>query len=409
MSQPAQQPLSSQQVTVPAGSFKEAATPLDFIKANRKSLADFDPQVLSESAKAELEKQRAAPVEPVASDPKVETPPISEPPVEDADPISVQTSFKNLRETIKENKKTIEAKENELKEKIAELEKYRTGVIMPDVLQEKENKIQELSQYQKIHAFKTAPEYADKYVKPLTKAENSLKAIFKDYNLPEEKVSELLEKTNLADINHFISDHFDRTGGNQVSDILDSVRGLKAAAREAEKEPLKALESLQEEHRKINEIRKGELRSKISDTAKNAWIDTLTSIKQENRVPELILKEGDEAHNEHVRPIIAQAATEYGKMIATLVEHGLETLPKELATAFGKAALYSLVSGVSVESRNRAIAEAEELRKNTQRDTKYERPPIGGSFGSPGGAPASKPATIEQRVDGLLNTVLSKR
>lgn len=325
-------------------------------------------------------------------------------------------NFKRLRTKLRETSTTLNTYKEENEKVKAELEKFKTGEVVPDLLQEKENEIARLSRYEKLHNLKMSPAYQEKYLKPLGTNQTKLKEIAKDYGIPDEHldhfVNDALSFTNRADLNRFLSDHFDEVGAMEVKDLISKTKDLQGAAREAEKEPVKMLQEIESEYERVKEIRHVERVNQIRDRSKDAWTKSLQQIRAEGRIEELIFKDNDPEHNEKwAKPIVTKAAQEYGKLVTMLAtECGIENLPDEVAYALARMTQLAHASAAAVETRNAAMQYANELETNTRRTSGMVRPPIGSAgAGSNTGAARPAPASPTEAAEHLISKVLGGR
>lgn len=397
----------------------KANDPLEFIRANlREAPPAIDAQKVSDdTAKkiAEAPKPEVAP-EPLEATPAL--PPASQedssgedaPEVEVTSEDKIKLNFSKLRGTLKETKKTLQTKAQEAEELKSKVEKYETGEIIPEVLKEKESEIQRLSYYEKLHNLKFSKEYKEAYIKPLDDLRGKVNEIAKDYNIPEDVMEEALNLTDRRELNQFLSSHFDDVDTLQVKSLITDMQAVKAKAKEAEGEPAKAFKALQEEHQKIEEIKSATTRNKIADTAQNGWHKSLMGIRKEGKILELIRRESDSEFNTKVvDPILSAASSEYGKMVRLLADSGLVDLSDEIADALAKTVLLAHASAISIETRNRAMKEAEDLRTNTQRNNPYMRPNVGGGTGSTSNPSEKQPSSTKEAASSLLQKVMGQR
>lgn len=364
---------------------------------------------------------------PETPEPDTDTTPIDEP--KDATPDTPQqetleddipedapaqaVNFKKLRTKYKETAKTLK----EYQEKHATLEKklteYESGTAVPEVLQQTQAKIEELERYKHIVEFKASPEYDEKFVKPLNSLSEKLEGYAKDYDIPTEVLKEALSYKNRAELNRFLDSHFDGVGALEVKQIITDMRTLQDESRQFEQEPLKAIDRLRNENARVMEQREYERKTNIAQSSRSAWSDALTQIRAEGQVPELISKETDTKHNEtFVKPIVAAAATEYGKFIKSFAEAGLKDLPSKDAKALARCVLLSVASAFAIKTRNDAVDYVNNLERTVERTTRYSRPSIGSSNPSPSssnGKPAFNPETTEQAALNLINSVVTSR
>lgn len=318
-------------------------------------------------------------------------------------------NFKKLRNIVKEAKQQRAEIEAKLKETEKKLNLYETGEILPEALQEKEQRINELERYEKLLSLKTSPHYQEKYIRPLTQIQDRLGEIAKDYAIPVEVMQQALSIENRAELNRFLSSHFDDVGALEVKQLVDQAKALQTEAKQAEAEPQTALQKIMEEAEAARVARRKQDLQVMSQVSKDAWVDSLLEIRNEGDAVELIHKEGDTEYNQtFVDPIIKAAAQEYGKLVTLLAHNGLEKLPKDLAQALARMCQLAHASGVALHTRNEAVRRAEELETNVKRTTNYLRPQIGSANGH-GNAPLPKqPASPREAAEQLLNKVMSK-
>lgn len=418
--------------------------PLDFIKKNIAARAGVEI-VPEESLRAEEEKRaaiaaqeeqkeetptsdtpqkepEASPVEePTVTSPlfdkfkKVAQEEIKEEPKEEIVPEepdkSIATNFKNVRKILNETKTQLTTKEKELQEAKAELEKYKTGEVMPDLVMQKEAEIARLSKYEKLLSLKTSPEYQEKYIKPLSTIKDQLTAIANDYRIPPAKLLGAVNVRNQADLNKFLSSHLDDGGFLEVKQLIKQAQGIQDQAQAAEQEPQEAMQKLLAEGEQARIQKMTAQRESIKTTTRSVWEEAYNDVKEEGKALELIYKEDDPEHNKKfVEPIVKQAATEFGKIVTMLAENGLEKLPKDLGTALAKAVLLAHASAVSLETRSMAVSQAEELLRHQARSARIYRPPVG--YSSPGAETSpqtTKPTTPLEAGRTLINNVLASK
>jgi hypothetical protein len=408
-------------------------SPLDFIKKNIAARAGMeivpDASLKAEEAKRSADEAKLAVEEmkqvvaAAAVVPVKETLPVAAPVVEaapkelsiDVTPeepdTSSATNFKNIRKVLHETKNVLSTKEQELQQTREELEKYKTGEILSDALQEKETEIARLSKYEKIVSLKTAPEYQEKFIKPLTNIKEQLVAIANDYKIPPNQLLSAVNVRNQADLNRFLSNHLDDGGFLEVKQLIKQAQGLQDQAQAAEKEPVSTLQTLIEEGQQVRATQVAKNREAIRTTVKSSWDEAYEEIKQEGKAIELIYKEDDPEFNKtYVEPLIKQAAQEYGKAITMLAENGLEKMSKEFGKAFAKTFLLAQASATAIPTRSEAVRQSEELLQNQARNARIYRPQVGSS--APGvetSSQAARPMTPLEAGKSLINNVLASK
>lgn len=371
--------------------------------------------------------QTAKPIEPTfdfekkeepKTEPTIEQLVTPEEPVVEEPKGGVESSLKDMRKLLNETKTTIKAKDAEIEEVKTKLTKYEKGELFPEVIQEKDAEIARLSPFEKLHSLKTSREYREYFVKPMNQLTEKLEAIAKDYDLPPEVAKEALNINNRAELNRFLSNHFDEVGALEVKEVINGIKNLQQNAQAAEAEPAKALADMQAHNQNVEAQRKKHKLGVMANTSRSAWADSLNQIKEEGQIHELIFDDNDSEHNENfVKPIVTQAAAEYGKLVTMLAEAGLEDLPQNVAKALARMSQLAHASAISIHSREQAVKHARELEKNTNRTNGYYRPSMSGSNAGGSGSSASgtgaltpgKPTELKQATSEILSKVMGSR
>lgn len=352
--------------------------------------------------------------EEIPEEPKAETQEDPDEPPEEANP----DRWKKFRSSYKETKKTLQALQTEHEVVKKKLQDFETGEIVPEVLKQKDEEIQRLSTYEKLVNLKGSKEYREKYVEPINAVTAKLKEIFADYGVPQEElertVTRALNASNRVDLNRFLQDHLgnDELGAIEAKELVKRAKELQGQAAEAEREPAKALERLQVESDAVNQVREQTRRQKIVKEAESSWVDSLTEIRQEGKLVELIHRDNDPEFNQNFPDrLLPQAAKEYGKIVTELGKLGATDLPKPLAKALARMVLLSHASGVAIETRNRAMEHVETLSRNMTREHTLMRPPIGGGVGRASSGPVAtqKLPSPEEEARSILQGVMTKR
>jgi hypothetical protein len=415
----------------------DAVSPLDFILKNVQSETTTVPNP-APSIAAPADAPTPKPAEPVSgntapaaavsgADPmptfgekqeaKTQEAPLAE--EDEIDQISedpIKENYLKLRTKAKEATKTVKelaAQKAEIEER---LKKYETGEIVPEILQEKENKIAELSKYEKLHNLKASDEYREKFVEPLNRNIDKLKRIFTDYGVAPEELDAAINHTlsidNKAQLNAFLSENFpDALGAAEVRDIILDTKTVQQQAKEAEQEPTRVYEQLQQESQMLKQAREQQRMDKITETAKESWVESLLDIRTEGKITELIRKENDPVFNQKfVDPILQHSATEYGRLVTELAKNGLTEMTKDLAKGLAHMVLRATAQGLAFEARDVALQQLEEVQSSATRVNQLFRPQVGG--GVPSSRPAPQPAqamTPKMAAEELVNNILLKR
>lgn len=300
-------------------------------------------------------------------------------------------NFKKVRTKLKETQKQARELQERLEQTDQELTRYKSGEAFPDQLQEKNNRIAQLEVYEKIHSLKTSPAYQEKFVQPAANIKTKLKEIAADYQIPPAVIEKALNTENRADLNRFISQHFDDVGGLEVKNLVTQLKEIESGAKEAEKEPEQALQRLEIDYRHAQEQRIAKRHSLFNEVGKGAFEKALIKAKEEGVAHELILKENDPEHNKkYVEPVQTKAAQEYGKLVVALAQHGLENLPDDLAYGLARMVQLAVASGIAIQTRAAAEKHAQDIQASSRRSQGIYRPNIGGGNGHPAQAAPTK-------------------
>lgn len=389
---------------IPAGSTpapaQQNATPVPAVPPiASKSEADAFVDALVNAVPAE------APVTPIPGTSIASEPLSDETPEPGKTP---EQSFKDMRKILKKVNTELEENKTLLTQTKDELEKYRTGEAVPEVIQQKEERIAQLEHYEKIHGLKMSPEYQQKFVEPYNQVMTQAQKLAKDYGVGDDVLQEALTIENKRELNSFLRSHFDDVGALEVRTLLDTARILNGQARDAEIEPQKAMTQLREEFRVQQQASEEKRVTTIKHNAQSGWTSALQELSSSGEYPELTLT-GDVEHDKIARQVRTEAATEFGKFIKLLGDYGVKDLPPEAAKIVAKRFQLSQASSVMAASRAHHYSRSEELLNQTRRQASMIRPPIGGVADS---APPPAPVrsnSLEQNAENLLNSVLQKK
>lgn len=422
-----------------AAKLKDSENIMDFIKANSTipggTPEEIKPEEIIQEVEASIAKEEASKVtdppkdvtnvlpettpenKPALPDTEAPTPKEAKPSdvaVDEIDvpDVPVAENFKRLRTKLKETSKTLKGFQEEKAKLEKEIESYKTGKVVPEALQGMEDRVKELEHFERIHSLKTSRAYQEQYIKPLSELKTKLGALAADYDIPPEYMNDALNITNKADLNRFLSQHFDDVGALEVKQLITQAKELQGKAVEAEKEPAQALARLEEENQNRMAFEDSQRLESISSSSKHAFTEALGAIKQEGKYHELIIDPEDAEHNEtYVKPLISAASKEFGKLVTVLANSGLKTLNHEAAYALAMSVLRAHASAVSVQTREAAARYAHEIENNTRRTSSMVRPAIGSTVGSSGSGDVEpkKPDSLKEAIANQLNTVLAKK
>lgn len=375
-----------------------------------------DPAAVAEpapqSAPQSVPQPVPQPVKAPEQKPIVEVPTFTEEPVEDEQPSTpaqdaaqpdedsdlpdtpAAENFKKLRTAIKTERQLKKELETKLQEASERLTKYESGEVVPDVIREKDMRIQQLEPYEKIVNLKMSREYQESFVKPAIQLREKLEQLGADYALPKEVMHRAVELTNRKDLNTFLARHFDDVGALEVKQVIDQLHTLGEKAIEAEKEPETALQGLRSQFLEQEENHRRERATVFETVAKDAWGAALEKTKSEGVYKELILHPTDTEFNKKVvEPIQHRAAIQYSALIKELNANGLKTLPQSLAVGLARMVQLSIGGALSLEAKVAAEQERNAMKSNIQRTSGYIRPTIGGQNGSTHSARAGQSQT----------------
>lgn len=324
-------------------------------------------------------------------------------------PGSLPANYKLLKIQYKEKKQNLLKLTEEKQQLEQELEKYRTGTVVPEVLQQKENEIARLQTYEKLVNVKGSRAYKEQIIEPLTRNDNEIKQLFKDYDIPESEVSRFTALTNRADRNRFLAEHFDARGADQAEQLLQKSTEIRKRSAELESGSKDAIQTLEAEHQRIEGERDARRKETIAENARDSWVRALAKIRAEGRIKELIPKVNDQEFNQKfVTPILTAASVEYGKFVKKLAESGIQELTPELAEYAANMSLRAHAQALAQTTRDAALQYAEEAEEGTRIGNGYFRPAVGGGVPSISSRAAPK-QNLEQGVEGVLDSIIAKR
>lgn len=315
-----------------------------------------------------------------------------------------EESIKNLRKKANELSKLVEERGSEAEQLKEQLEKYKTGEALPDVIEQYKTRISELERYEQLHALRMSKNYAQKYVEPIEQLKTKAISIAEEYGVNPAILDKAITLPNRKELNSFLSKHFDEVGALEVREALDGIKKLSIEAQQAEAEPAQTLENLRQEQQRHEQAQEKERVTKISNTAKSSWVEALTELRDGEQYPELQLT-GNEEHDKYVRPILNEAAAEYGKFVKELGLTGAKELRPEAAKILAKRYLLSQVAAIAMESRTQHYKRAEELINESKRQSQFIRPPVGGGTVSAPMQDNKKPSSPSEAADYLLQKI----
>lgn len=319
-----------------------------------------------------------------------------------------EDSMRDLRAKIKEQRDLAEERARLIREREEELARYKEGVEIPQHIKERLEQVDKLERFRELHDFKSSRVYQDKFVKPMVQLQDKAVKIAKDYNVPTEVLNQALAISNKREQNTLLKRHFDDVGAIEVRSILDDIQRVHEESAQAEAAPLKALETLQQEARVREEQEEQARRETIVRTSRGAWVDALTELQADDRYPELQVR-GEPEHDKYSKPIIDEAAKNFGQFVRLVGEKGIRDLPADAAKILAKNFLLASASSVAMVSRSAAYERAQEIEQNAKRRATMFRPQFGSAtITSPVVNSSQKPKNPTEAAEMLLNKVLAK-
>lgn len=378
-------------------------------KLQMPSETPLDPQAIAN----EVAVSRAAPQEPARVElpqfdeapPVVEEPPVQEEPavipdVEDPDDAELPVTpaaenFKKLRTIAKEAKKAKRELEAQVAEREQELQKYKTGEVVPDVITAKDQRIAELEQYEKIVNIKLSPEYQREYVEPSLRLAEQLDRHAQSYGLEPAYLRQAVEIENQKELNQFLTRHFDDLGALEAKKIITELQDIGSRALQAEQEPAQVMEQLKVKYQQQQIEKEKQISANFEMTAKSAWQKALDKTIKENVYKELIPDPNDVKHTEQVvKPLQTKASQQFGALVTQLRKNGLTQLPEELAVGLARMTQLAVASAIAFDAKNKAEQQFNKVVSTSRVVSPYIRPSMAGNTGQNVRAANNAPRTL---------------
>lgn len=306
-------------------------------------------------------------------------------------------NFRKLREKHREAKTKLQETESQIKTLQEQIDSYKTGTAIPDKVVEMQSQIDELRKYKYAVDLKATDEYQQKYIAPMQEARNSIVALAKEYNIPEEVVAKYIENPSAKEVNRFLSEHFDPAAIVTMQQFIGEYRGTKAQAIRAEQDAGETYNTLISDTKASRTVAAERGREKLLSAANDAWIRSALKIKKEGKIAELIPRDNDSRYNkEVVAPIMAYAASEYGKFVKMLADKGLSELTEEMSDFIADKTLRGVTASILADQRDTAVQAYNGLTKNIENSSSYYRPRVGG-----GGTPSEGAQSEASKYAGM--------
>lgn len=356
---------------------------------------------------------------PTEGDPAaIADPPIEEPPVDDSPDDEIpeeevklysEKANKRIRDLVKSKKEfatKAETAEAERLKALEELEGYKTGAVVPDVVRAQEEKIVELTKYQRLHDIQNMEEYRRDITVPLDSKKQDARDHAAKHKVNAGIFDVALTLSDEPALDEYLSEQF---GGNAIAaleakNIIKDIQGIAGKMRYMETASANELKLIQDEYQLDKARQQTAAIEKISKSTKTHWVSAIKELQATNQFPELMLDPTDEEHNKIVRPILDESAREYARIVKSLVANGLRELPDDVAKVLAKYIPLGRAASLTAASRESYRLQAEQVEKNAQRTSGMRRPTIGGmSPGTGSKAPAITPPGSPAEAAQLLS------
>lgn len=291
--------------------------------------------------------------------------------------------IKKMRSALKNATQQVKSHSTELEMLRKKVTDYENGLAVPEVTAAQLARIEELEKYEKLYNLKATPAYREKYVKPIEEEKAKLQSLAKDYGVTEEVLNAAFNAPTAAETNRILSQSFqDDVGALEAKSLLRNIKKIQSEAQEAEKEPVQTFSRLQEESDRIMQEKRQRANEAIVHTSKDAWSEALLSLREDNRFPELVYREGDTEHNEkYVRPTLTKAGQEFGKIVKTLAQNGLTEMPKDLGIAMSRMCQLAHQAGILAHHREQLANRVAELENLLGIKNGLDRPGVNSTGG----------------------------
>lgn len=328
---------------------------------------------------------------------------------EDNTKVPLLDNFKRLRDSYRETKKTLKEREKESEAIRQKLNKYESGEELPEAVKDLKAAAERGAFYEKLHSLRTSREYRDKFIIPLEERKAELKTMATAYGIPEHIILQATKFQNVAELNRFLSSHFDDVGALEAKEVILDIQSIQKDAIAAEREPAQMFEKLQQESATMYAAEAARKRENLNTIARQSWGIALDKIRADGKAEELIYREGDSRHNEEiVKPFLETASKNFATEMKALVAAGVGELPEQVITAIAHRHLLAVVSSSALVTRRTVLDEMGKLNNGIKSLQGYIKPPLGGSTGSgTNGAPA-QPRTPISSADDVARLSLAK-
>ena len=368
------------------------------IQSPFKQEAPIEPQKISEEVanniQVEIKLDTEAPLDLDVKAPEVEQPPVQEP--DDDLPLApAAENFKKLRNALKETRAAKRELEQKATEFEVELERYKKGEKVPEVVSAKDQRIQELEKYEKLFNLKMSKEYQQEFVEPSIQLGKKLQEHASTYNLPPEVINRAVELTG-KELNQFLSNHFDDLGALEAKKIINEIQDIGEKALKAEQEPETIMQELKTKFEQHQQEEAKKTNSVFENTAKTAWQKALEKRAKEGAYKELVIDPNNPEFNKKVvEPIQAKASQNFGALLTQLRKNGLQQLPEELAVGLASLNQLAVAGALLLEEKAKLEAKLNEVMKTSRVVNPLIRPSVNGS-GVPRSTPSVSPKTPQE-------------
>jgi arsenate reductase-like glutaredoxin family protein len=324
---------------------------------------------------------------------------------------SPELNMAEMRKIKNELSSQVDTLTQELETTKRQLESYTNGEVVPEVLQQKDAEIQELSRYRDLHNLKLSPEFKAKYIDPIKRMNAEATQFAKDAGFDPRVLDMAYNAPNKKEMQNILTKHMDAVSALEARQMLDSIRDLSAQAVAAEQEPAQALETMRQDAIRQEELQTAERIKTVQRTTKDSWAAAIKELRDSTTYPEITLQNNAEHDLKVVQPILTTASQELGKLVVELTKHGLKELPPHIGKVLAKTFTLAHTAAVMAESRAQHYQRAEQAVAGAKRISSMVRPQIGARTSMPAPAPrATKaPVSVEEKAENLLAGVLGRR
>lgn len=285
---------------------------------------------------------------------------------------NLRKKAKTANKKVKELETRIQTEYEPLKVKLSE---YESGMAIPEILQEKDQRIAELEPFQKLYDLKSTSAYQEEFVKPMDLQQEALKVHASAHGVQDGLLQAAYSAENDREQNRILSAAYagDTVAVLEAKNILNSMKGIQMKASAAEAD---AKNSLSEFQAKSTELKIKQTQKRYDEAivvSKDAWGESLRDLEQDDRFPEIKFREGDSEYNDMVKKFRMRAGQEFGKMVSDISQNGIT---KPVAIAIAKSNTLSHFAGYLANQNKVQAARIAELENALKESNTFGRPGV---------------------------------